>query len=339
MELYYNGVKLTQLNVVAATTVKEIKKYLHDWLVPQGITSYNIRIVLNNGTIIPETVFQSDLYDNVNFQAQIHLLSGGYIRVDTDQTVTTSQTVTTTQPDYFQFQRMDRNLKWKTMEMMDSRSLINLCYASQTMLDFCKTRDWFWKNRVEKEFTFMNTPTLTKIYNTKGSWFEVYVTMEDELAKLTTRKLKELLRNKKLKVSGVKADLISRILGRPVRKVVNTAPTPGVHLFPLFDGLLTFISSYSVIVKFQKKGDNIDYSIGRMSSGGTYKPDYITNSGAVKFLQDNLMNPLIVLFNRFRELHPRKRTLYFRYNQRRNILETFTSSGMNLDSKVDILDK
>lgn len=81
-DLYFNGTKITQVPIVGTTTVGELRQTINNWLVPQGVTEYTIKIILKEGTVIPEVVFQSDTYNAINFQAQVALLPGGSIQVN-----------------------------------------------------------------------------------------------------------------------------------------------------------------------------------------------------------------------------------------------------------------
>ena len=60
----------------------QLKKILSDWLIPQGVTNYTIKLLFNNGTELSNVVFQSNTYDNIDFKAQANLLLGGSIRVE-----------------------------------------------------------------------------------------------------------------------------------------------------------------------------------------------------------------------------------------------------------------
>jgi len=81
MDLYYNGIKNSRLSVSPQTTIGEIKKVLSDWLVPQGITNYNIRLFLNDGNELDKVVFETNIYDSTNFETQKELMYGGSIHV------------------------------------------------------------------------------------------------------------------------------------------------------------------------------------------------------------------------------------------------------------------
>jgi len=83
MDLFYNQQKISQLPVTGETTIGQIKKTLNDWLVPQGITSYSVRLFFSNGTELSNVVFQTNTYDASNFQAQAALLLGGSIHINT----------------------------------------------------------------------------------------------------------------------------------------------------------------------------------------------------------------------------------------------------------------
>ena len=81
MDLYYNNQKVASIPISAGNTIGQVKKILSDWLVPQGVTNYTIRLLFNNGTELSTVVFESNQYDTMNFQAQTNLLNGGQIHV------------------------------------------------------------------------------------------------------------------------------------------------------------------------------------------------------------------------------------------------------------------
>ena len=81
MDLYFNDQKVSKMKVSPETTVAQIKKSVRDWLSPQGYADYNIRLRFNNGTELSPVVFDTSVYDNVNFQAKSDLIKGGSIYV------------------------------------------------------------------------------------------------------------------------------------------------------------------------------------------------------------------------------------------------------------------
>ena len=81
MDLYYNQQKVSQLPVTGQYTIGQIKKILSDWLVPQGVTNYTIRLFFNNGTELSDVVFKTNTYDGTNLAQQDVLLAGGSIHV------------------------------------------------------------------------------------------------------------------------------------------------------------------------------------------------------------------------------------------------------------------
>ena len=91
MDLYYNDQKVSVLSIEPTSTVGQVKNILNDWLVPQGITNYNVKIIFNDGSELSPSVFQSDKYNNINFQQQALLLSGGSIHVNSVPTTLSSQ--------------------------------------------------------------------------------------------------------------------------------------------------------------------------------------------------------------------------------------------------------
>jgi len=81
MDLIYNGQKVSQLPVTPQTTVGQIKETLKNWLVPQGVTNYTIRLFFNNNVPLSDVVFQTNTYDGTNFEAQKDLIGGGSIHI------------------------------------------------------------------------------------------------------------------------------------------------------------------------------------------------------------------------------------------------------------------
>ena len=67
MDLYYNQQKVSQLPVTGQYTIGQIKKILSDWLVPQGVTNYTIRLFFNNGTELSDVVFKTNTYDGTAY--------------------------------------------------------------------------------------------------------------------------------------------------------------------------------------------------------------------------------------------------------------------------------
>lgn len=50
MDLYYNYQLLSTIPISRETTVGQFKKMMSDWLEPQGITNYVVRLLFNNNT-------------------------------------------------------------------------------------------------------------------------------------------------------------------------------------------------------------------------------------------------------------------------------------------------
>lgn len=84
MDLYYNENKVASLPISGGTTIGDLKQILSNWLVPQGVTNYTVRLFFNNGTELSAVVFQSNTYDAMNFAAQANLLNGGSVKVNTE---------------------------------------------------------------------------------------------------------------------------------------------------------------------------------------------------------------------------------------------------------------
>lgn len=97
-------------------------------------------------------------------------------------------------------------------------------------------------------------------------------------------------------------------------------------------------TGHSVIIKLQKqKNGNVSISTGRVSPKGSYKPYFDTILPVKAYVEQNLRHILEPLYDKFKEQYPRRRTLFFRYNKKTGVLETFTTSGMMLKSKIQLL--
>ena len=83
MDLYYDQQKVASLPVTPEFTIGQIKGILSNWLTPQGVTNYTVRLLFNNGTELSSVVFETNKYDNMNFQAQANLILGGSVYVST----------------------------------------------------------------------------------------------------------------------------------------------------------------------------------------------------------------------------------------------------------------
>ena len=62
MDLWFNQEKITRLSIVKGTTIKDIKKRLSEWLIPQGFIDYEINMFIGESKIDP-IVFRSSQYD------------------------------------------------------------------------------------------------------------------------------------------------------------------------------------------------------------------------------------------------------------------------------------
>ncbi len=182
MDLYYNNQKVGGLPVDPITTIGQVKTILSDWLVPQGVANYTVRLVFNNGSELSSVVFTNDTYDAMNFQDQASLLPGGAIYVNTvpvpapvPEPVPVSQPVPVPSPKPI------------------AAALPTAAPSPRPM---------------------------------------TVSTTHEGLIKLKIPELKEILRARKLKLTGKKQELIDRILGETVLKPEPTVgivvPTPTV---------------------------------------------------------------------------------------------------------------
>jgi len=82
MDLYYNSEKISVLPIKENTKIKEIKKILRDWLHPQGVTEYNVRLFFNDDTELAPIVFETNEYDDLDFSSHSKIFSGSKLFVD-----------------------------------------------------------------------------------------------------------------------------------------------------------------------------------------------------------------------------------------------------------------
>ena len=88
----------------------------------------------------------------------------------------------------FEFKRLFPNLRWEIVMKMDDRELVNLCRSSNTMENFCNTRDWFWKDRIGARFGINPSDSTVQsiLQNNGDNWFRVYFVLV-RLNKLKTK--------------------------------------------------------------------------------------------------------------------------------------------------------
>ncbi len=83
MDVYYNNQKVIIITISPHHTVGQVKLILHNWLAPQGVTNYNIRLFFSNTEELAPVVFTTNTYDNINFHAQKDILTGGRVFITT----------------------------------------------------------------------------------------------------------------------------------------------------------------------------------------------------------------------------------------------------------------
>ena len=81
MDLYYNNQKVSIINISPHHTVGQVKLLLHNWIAPQGVTNYNVRLFFSNNEELAPVVFTANTYDNINFHAQKDILTGGRVLI------------------------------------------------------------------------------------------------------------------------------------------------------------------------------------------------------------------------------------------------------------------
>ena len=76
----------------------------------------------------------------------------------------------------FEFQQLFPDLQWEVVIKMSDQELVNLCRSSHAMENFCNTRDWFWRDRIQSQFGLdTSDPTIQQMLIDNGNnWFRVY---------------------------------------------------------------------------------------------------------------------------------------------------------------------
>ena len=77
----------------------------------------------------------------------------------------------------FEFQQLFPDLQWEVIMKMSDPELIDLCRSSHAMENFCNTRDWFWRDRIQTQFGLdTSDPTIQQIIlqNNGNNWFRIY---------------------------------------------------------------------------------------------------------------------------------------------------------------------
>jgi hypothetical protein len=91
----------------------------------------------------------------------------------------------------------------------------------------------------------------------------------------------------------------------------------------------------SVIVKMQII-DNVNVcSVGKTSSKGFFVPCYNIIPAAADYVAHDVFPELYEVFLQFRILNPRSKTLFFRFNSKRDTFEIFRSGTFCLTTRLD----
>ena len=83
MNIYIDKILLGKLNVVPETTIYSLKQIIYSWLYKQGINSYNIEVIFNDGIKLAPVIFETNTYDAVNFKEYDDKLKEGIINITT----------------------------------------------------------------------------------------------------------------------------------------------------------------------------------------------------------------------------------------------------------------
>ena len=236
MDLYYNNQKIASLPVTGEWTIGRVKKTLSDWLTPQGITNYSVRLSFNDNTELSSVVFQTGQYDNMNFQAQAKLLKNGKIYIDLPQAAqaVTAQDVAVTGTDGKKYSRTELEamkiadlkelLKQRNQKVSGNKSELIERIISETpkaaRVTATATPQVPTKQIPTKQMPPVVTATtelnVPEIPQTTSPITERKKPSRATLEAMKVADLKELLKQTGQKVSGNKPELIARILsGEP----------------------------------------------------------------------------------------------------------------------------
>jgi len=85
MELQVNNKKLLKVDIFPTTTISQLKQTIKGVMVSQKYNKddYTIRLIFNNGEELLPLVFQTNTYDNANFQSHNGKIQGGQIYINT----------------------------------------------------------------------------------------------------------------------------------------------------------------------------------------------------------------------------------------------------------------
>ncbi len=130
MDLYYNGEKITTLNIQPQNTIGYLKKVIGDWLEPQGITNYTIHVDLNNNSQLSQVVFSDNKYNGMDLTSVKDYLKGSKIHI------------TQNTPNY---DTMPKEIMFKLAMGMDVKDILSLCNTSKNFnRHICENKEiWY----------------------------------------------------------------------------------------------------------------------------------------------------------------------------------------------------
>ncbi len=85
MELQVNNKKLFKVDIFPTTTIAQLKQTIKGVMVSQKYNKddYTVRLIFNNGEELLPLVFQTNTYDNADFQSHDGKIQGGQIYINT----------------------------------------------------------------------------------------------------------------------------------------------------------------------------------------------------------------------------------------------------------------
>ena len=76
MELYYNDVKISSVNILPLHTVGQVKQTLYLWSIKNKVLHYDVKMFFGDGSQLAPVVFNTNMYDMCNFESKAEFLDG-----------------------------------------------------------------------------------------------------------------------------------------------------------------------------------------------------------------------------------------------------------------------
>ena len=126
VDIYYNGIKTSQINIKPDTTVGKLKRSIIDWLRPQNIHNYTLRMIFNNREELNPIVFDTFDYDDVDFSSRVNQLNGSVLIIT---------------PAYDEnWEKLPDDIIAQMLSQKDGETVLAMCQANNKLRKVCNTR-------------------------------------------------------------------------------------------------------------------------------------------------------------------------------------------------------